>query len=195
MRDRSDKMRINDRWRSLTDRIPGARRRREEGQALVEFALVLPLVLLILFAIIQFGLMLNTYVTVSDAARSGARQLALEQGINDPCDPAVKVATTAGSAIGLTPTNVTIGFTSATGTTVGTTTTYSTTADYCASVANSTTPTTYAYPENNTTTTNAGSLTEGDTASMTVQKIFKPEVLGFGFFTVTLSSTASDAVE
>lgn len=43
------------------------------GQSLVEFALVLPLLLLILLAIIQFGFIFNTQVTITNAAREGAR--------------------------------------------------------------------------------------------------------------------------
>lgn len=43
------------------------------GQALVEFALVLPLFLLLLAGIIDFGLGLNASISVSNAAREGAR--------------------------------------------------------------------------------------------------------------------------
>src|SRR5450759_2456703 len=43
------------------------------GQSLVEFALVLPLLLLILLGIIQFGFIFNTQVTITNAAREGAR--------------------------------------------------------------------------------------------------------------------------
>ncbi len=48
-------------------------RRRGRGQSLVEFALVLPLFLLILAAIVDFGLGLATSITISNAAREGAR--------------------------------------------------------------------------------------------------------------------------
>lgn len=45
----------------------------EKGQSLVEFALVVPLVLMILMAIIEFGFMFNAYITISNASREGAR--------------------------------------------------------------------------------------------------------------------------
>ena len=43
------------------------------GQSLVEFALVLLPLFLLVLGIIQFGLVFNTYVTMTNAAREGAR--------------------------------------------------------------------------------------------------------------------------
>jgi len=47
--------------------------RRESGQSLVEFALVLTPMMLILLGIIQFGFIFNTYVTLTNATREAAR--------------------------------------------------------------------------------------------------------------------------
>ena len=44
-----------------------------KGQSLVETALVLPIILLILTGIIDFGLVFNNYLVVSNASREGAR--------------------------------------------------------------------------------------------------------------------------
>jgi hypothetical protein len=44
---------------------------------MVEFALVLPLLLLLLFGIIDFGRALNAQITITQAAREGARLAAL----------------------------------------------------------------------------------------------------------------------
>ena len=52
---------------------PIAATRSEKGQALVEFALVAPLLLLLLFGIIQFGIAFNNSLTLTDAVRAGAR--------------------------------------------------------------------------------------------------------------------------
>ena len=49
------------------------RKRRESGQSLVEFALVLPLLLLILCGKIDFGWIYYNRITLSNAAREGAR--------------------------------------------------------------------------------------------------------------------------
>jgi Flp pilus assembly protein TadG len=51
--------------------------RRDRGAAAVEFALVLPVLLLIIFAIVDFGRMLNAKITINEAAREGARAAAL----------------------------------------------------------------------------------------------------------------------
>ena len=49
----------------------------DRGAAAVEFALLLPVVLLIIFGIIDFGRMLNAQITLNQAAREGARATAL----------------------------------------------------------------------------------------------------------------------
>lgn len=50
---------------------------REDGQALVELAFVLPLLLLFLFAIIDFGLALNQYNTNTNIANLAARTVSV----------------------------------------------------------------------------------------------------------------------
>jgi Flp pilus assembly protein TadG len=56
--------------------------RNEQGQTMTEFALVLPVLALILFAVIQFGIVFNNYVTLTDATRAGARKAAVSR--DDP---------------------------------------------------------------------------------------------------------------
>jgi Flp pilus assembly protein TadG len=55
----------------------GGRKTRDRGSAAVEFALVLPLLLLIVFGIIDFGRALNAQITLTQAAREGVRLAAL----------------------------------------------------------------------------------------------------------------------
>jgi Flp pilus assembly protein TadG len=45
----------------------------DKGAELIEFALVFPLLLLVTFGIIDFGLLFQRYETVTNAAREGAR--------------------------------------------------------------------------------------------------------------------------
>ena len=47
--------------------------RDQDGAAAVEFALLLPLLVLLLFGLIQFGIAFNTKIQATNAAREGAR--------------------------------------------------------------------------------------------------------------------------
>ena len=48
-----------------------------KGQSVVEFALVLPLFLFIMFGVIYTGMMFHDYATLSNIARSSAREAAV----------------------------------------------------------------------------------------------------------------------
>jgi Flp pilus assembly protein TadG len=48
--------------------------RNERGQALVEFALVMPILLLLIMGVVEFGRAWNLQQTITDAAREGARR-------------------------------------------------------------------------------------------------------------------------
>lgn len=56
------------------------RRKDDRGASAVEFALVVPFLLLIIFGIIAFGMMLSFRQTMSQAATEGARAGALSSG-------------------------------------------------------------------------------------------------------------------
>ena len=53
--------------------LTGRPRKREDGQSLVEFVLVVPIFLLVLFAIVDFGMAFHAWITVTNSAREGAR--------------------------------------------------------------------------------------------------------------------------
>jgi Flp pilus assembly protein TadG len=82
-------------------------RAREGGQSLVEFALVFPLFMLLIFGIFDAGRLIYTYNTVSNAARDGARVAIVNQSTSgtDTCDTTSATAWSVGcalqSAIGL----------------------------------------------------------------------------------------------
>jgi Flp pilus assembly protein TadG len=48
-------------------------RRGQEGQAIIELALTLPLLLLVVFGVFDFGFLFQRYEVVTNAAREGAR--------------------------------------------------------------------------------------------------------------------------
>ncbi len=56
-----------------------SRLRREDGQAFVEFVIVLPLLVLLVLGIAQFGLAFHNYLSVTDATRVGARAAAVKR--------------------------------------------------------------------------------------------------------------------
>ena len=59
--------------RSGLGRIHRRERHGEAGQSLVEFSLIIFPLFFVLLGIIQFGLLFNTYVTMTNAARDAAR--------------------------------------------------------------------------------------------------------------------------
>lgn len=56
------------------------RREGRRGQALVEFALVAPLLLLLTLGLVDFARAWNVYQVITDAAREGARTAVVEDG-------------------------------------------------------------------------------------------------------------------
>jgi Flp pilus assembly protein TadG len=67
----------------------------ERGQTMTEFALVLPILVVLLFGIVQFGIAFNNYVTLTDAVRAGARKAVVSRNQSDPagiCRDAVLAA-------------------------------------------------------------------------------------------------------
>jgi Flp pilus assembly protein TadG len=59
----------------------------ERGAALVEFALVVPLMMAVVFGMCSFGLLFNRYLELTEAVNVGAEQLAIARGNSlDPCN-------------------------------------------------------------------------------------------------------------
>lgn len=58
-------------------------RRLQKGQSVIEFALVLPLFLFFLFGIIYFGMVMADYLSLSNIARSSAREAAITVDKNE----------------------------------------------------------------------------------------------------------------
>lgn len=56
-----------------TERAPRGARQRESGATMVEMALVAPIIFVVIFAVLEFGLAFRDFLSVSHAARDGAR--------------------------------------------------------------------------------------------------------------------------
>jgi len=72
------------------------------GQTLVEFALILPVFILIVVGLFDGALAVFNYSTVANAARAGARQAIVDQ------DPLVVRGAVQDAALSLTPSRMTI---------------------------------------------------------------------------------------
>ena len=77
-----------------------ADRAREHGSAAVEFALLLPILLLLLLALVQVGVIARDSLVLTQASRAGAREAAV-QGSSDSVEEAVRAA-----AVGLDPARI-----------------------------------------------------------------------------------------
>ena len=73
---------------------------------MVEFALVVPILCVVLFGILQFGALYNDYVTLTDATRVGARKAATARHETNP--EAAAEAAARNSAQGLDPSELDI---------------------------------------------------------------------------------------
>ena len=73
----------------------GRRIRRQEGVAAVEFAIIMPVALLIVVGIIQFGVIYSQYQVLQGAAREGARCASVQAGGLTTCDVTTTVQTAA----------------------------------------------------------------------------------------------------
>ena len=67
-------------------------RKPSRGQALVEFALIVPLFVLLLFGIVDFGRAVLASNSIANAAREGARTAIVNQRVNDIRDRIVDQA-------------------------------------------------------------------------------------------------------
>jgi Flp pilus assembly protein TadG len=98
--------------------------RRQGGQSLVEFALVFPIIILLVMAFAEIGRAVFAYNTIANAARQGARVAAVNQladvtecdesrPVEDPYEPHWSMrgcAIVAGQTIGLTNANIGVAY-------------------------------------------------------------------------------------
>jgi Flp pilus assembly protein TadG len=69
----------------------------ERGQAMVELAMVLPVLAVLLFGVIQFGIVFNNYLTLTDATRAGARAGAVARNDSNPAAETTSAVQTSAS--------------------------------------------------------------------------------------------------
>jgi Flp pilus assembly protein TadG len=143
-----------------------------EGGALVEFAMVLPMMLAVMTGIFTFGIALNNYLELTNGVSIGARYLAISRGNTlDPC------ATVVNAVYGAAPNLKTANFSF--------TTTLNGTSYNGTSCSSST-----------TTTGAAGNLVQGTSATVTATYPCNLSVYGVSFAgSCTLKSTVTELVQ
>lgn len=82
------------------------RRRSERGQGLVEFAVVLPIIIVTVFGILDLGRAVFAYNTLAQAARQASRVAIVNQDVADIRQAAIAAA----PSLGLTAANVSVCF-------------------------------------------------------------------------------------
>ncbi len=63
--------------------------REDKGQTMVELAIVLPVVVLLVFGMLEIGRVLNSWVIVTQASREGARTAAVQCARDPGCEAVV----------------------------------------------------------------------------------------------------------
>jgi Flp pilus assembly protein TadG len=145
----------------------------ETGSALVEFALILPMLLLLTTGIFVFGVAMNNYMQLTNAVSNGARTLAISAQITtDPCATAYTAITN--SAPNLNPANFTFSYT-----------------------LNGTAYTGTTCSSSSVLTGAAGNLSSGSTATVTATYPLNLSVFGkvFSASNAVLSSTSTELVQ
>lgn len=141
------------------------------GQALIEFALISPLILMLGLGICVFGIGLNQDLVLTNSTQIAAQQLSISRGqTSDPCQTVEQNFVNA--APNLNSANLTFTLT-LDGVTSG--------------------PTTGA--SNFTCTSLASDMVEGTNESVTVSYPFTASFIKFGNKTYTLSSTVQEVIE
>jgi Flp pilus assembly protein TadG len=86
----------------------GHQKHSDRGQAFVEFALILPVLLLLVLGIIQFGRLYNSNETITNATRAGARVAAVSRTASDPVGATIQAVKNSAPNLDLSQVTVTV---------------------------------------------------------------------------------------
>ena len=148
------------------------RARHEEGQAIIEFAFVMPVLLTLVFGVITFGIALNNYLVLTNATNVSAQQLSISRGqTTDPCNTAAQAFYSA--APNLAQSSLSFSYT-----------------------LNGTSYTGTSCSSSSTTTGAAGNLVSGQTAQLTVTYPCNLKFFGFNPASgCTLTAKISEVIQ
>jgi Flp pilus assembly protein TadG len=147
----------------------------ERGQALLEFAFLLPVLMMVLLGMIVFGIAMNNYLELSNGAAAGAQAISISRGqTTDPCGTAAPPFH--GAAPNLTTANLSFTFTIT---------------PPVGSTATAFGPATMGYPP--TCTGAAASMVQGATAQVSVTYPCNLKVFGINYAPGGCTMTAQTA--
>jgi Flp pilus assembly protein TadG len=159
-----------------------------KGSALVEMAVVLPLMLLLITGMMSMGIVLNNYLVLAHASDIGARYLALNQGqftngaTGNPCIMAANQIVAASTAIPASSISYEIGITTPP---PSPTTTWYGSSSGTGSYSTST----------NCGATGSGNLQSGGTVTVSIQYPIAPIIIFWSHHTINLTATTTEIVQ
>lgn len=162
---------------SLISRFRAVFCRRDDGGSMVEFALVLPMMMVLITGMCSFAMALNNYMVLTNAVGAGARAIALSRGqtipalaSSDPCAYAVQMANSSSPNLDQTKLSYTVVWTTTNSAGTVTSTSYSTS---CAGVA----------------------LNAGDTVQLKATYPFTPLVYGWKATVMNMGAQTAELVQ
>lgn len=75
---------------------------------MAEFALILPVLAVLLFGIVQFGVTFNNYITLTDAVRAGARKAVVSRHLSDPVGATKTAVKNSAGGLGITDSQISV---------------------------------------------------------------------------------------
>jgi Flp pilus assembly protein TadG len=158
----------------------GCRSFDDRGQTLVEFALVLPVLLIVLTGIFAFGIILNQYEILTNAVSSGARMAAMSESAGRAVDPS---GTYNSDPCGIADAGVIAGVPTLNRSNLTLTVTYT--------VKGNSSGTSYKYP----TTCSGQAMQQGDTIQIVATYSVTPVMMNWNSGTIKMSAQASEFVQ
>jgi Flp pilus assembly protein TadG len=175
---------------TLFSRLRSRLTRCEQANAMVEFALVLPLVMIILTGMVTMGILLDNFLMLSHATDVGARNLAVSIASANPCEDTVNVIKAAAPGINSANITYTISLTNASNS--------SQTDTFSGTGANGTGSGTNNFGASGSSSCGVQGVADmvtGNTARVTASYPYQMFIYGWRPTTVTISASTSEVIQ
>ena len=175
-------------WRKIWVRLMAC----DGGQSTAEFAIIVPVLLLVVIGIMRFGTLYNNYVQLTNSVDAGAREFAVERGQPDPCQDVLNELENTAAGLNATASGSQITLTAYDGTGTHDSASQATWTYPTDSAAPSSCPWSPSY----TTADNTpGELISGDTVEVYWQYPWSLSGLGLKIVSSTMSAQATESIQ